>query len=82
MLPLIALSFVSSLVLVTASVSSPTSRATGTSTGPFLKQLDNQTWILGNEIWNVTQQVTYGVQLYYKGRDCVGDAAGHYVSYS
>lgn len=51
-------------------------------TPPFLQQLDNQTWMIGNGIWNVTQQVTYGVQLYYKGQDCVGDAVGHYVSYS
>jgi rhamnogalacturonan endolyase len=51
-------------------------------TGPFLTQVDNTTWILGNDIWNVTQQQTYGVELMYKGRDCVGEAAGHYVSYS
>lgn len=50
--------------------------------GPFLTQIDNSTWILGNEIWNVTQQQTYGVKLMYNGRDCVGEAVGHYVSYS
>lgn len=49
---------------------------------PFLTQVDNSTWILGNELWNVTQEQTYGVKLMYKGRDCVGDAVGHYVSYS
>lgn len=52
------------------------------STGPFLQQLDEQTWVIGNELWNLTQQATYGVQLYYKDQDCVGDAVGHYVSYS
>lgn len=51
-------------------------------TGPFLTQLNNQTWILGNEIWNMTQQVTYGVKLYYQDQDCVNNAVGHYVSYS
>lgn len=50
--------------------------------GPFLTQVDNTTWVLGNEIWNVTQEQTYGVKLMYKGKDCVGDAVGHYVSYS
>lgn len=77
-----ALSFLSFLVLAVASVSRATSRDIVDSTGPFLQQVDNQTWILGNEIWNLTQQVTYGVQLYYKDRDCVGEAVGHYVSYS
>jgi rhamnogalacturonan endolyase len=51
-------------------------------TGPFLTQVDNTTWVLGNEIWNVTQEQIYGVKLMYKGKDCVGEAVGHYVSYS
>ncbi|KAI1155456.1 rhamnogalacturonate lyase [Nemania diffusa] len=50
--------------------------------GPFLTQVDNQTWIIGNELWNVTQGHQYGVQLFYKDHDCVGDAVGHYVSYN
>jgi rhamnogalacturonan endolyase len=50
--------------------------------GPFLTQVDNSTWVLGNEIWNVTQQQIYGVKLMYKEKDCVGEAVGHYVSYS
>lgn len=50
--------------------------------GPFLSQIDNQTWVIGNELWNLTQQRTYGVKLFYKERDLVGDAVGHYVSYS
>ncbi|KAI0118219.1 rhamnogalacturonate lyase [Nemania sp. FL0031] len=50
--------------------------------GPFLTQVDNQTWIIGNELWNVTQGLKYGVQLFYKDHDCVGDAVGHYVSYN
>ncbi|KAJ5995736.1 hypothetical protein N7481_002713 [Penicillium waksmanii] len=51
-------------------------------TGPFLTQVDNTTWVLGNEIWNVTQQQIYGVKLMYKEKDCVGEAVGHYVSYN
>ncbi|KAI1354027.1 rhamnogalacturonate lyase [Xylaria sp. FL0043] len=49
---------------------------------PFLSQVDNQTWIIGNELWNLTQGPTYGVRLLYKDHDCVGDAVGHYVSYN
>jgi rhamnogalacturonan endolyase len=48
----------------------------------FLKELGNSTWILGNEIWNVTQNRQYADQLWYKGKDRVGDAVGHYVSYN
>jgi rhamnogalacturonan endolyase len=51
-------------------------------TGPFLTALDNRTWIIGNDVWNMTQGPIYGVKLYYKERDCVGEAVGHYVSYS
>ncbi|KAI0183846.1 polysaccharide lyase family 4 protein [Xylaria flabelliformis] len=49
---------------------------------PFLSQVADYTWIIGNEIWNLTQGPKYGVQLYYKDHDCVGDAVGHYVSYN
>ncbi|TRX88384.1 hypothetical protein FHL15_010697 [Xylaria flabelliformis] len=49
---------------------------------PFLSQVADHTWIIGNEIWNLTQGPKYGVQLYYKDHDCVGGAVGHYVSYS
>lgn len=48
----------------------------------FLKEVGNSTWVLGNEIWNVTQNRQYADQLWYKGKDRVGDAVGHYVSYS
>lgn len=51
-------------------------------TEPFLSQVNNETWVIGNELWNLTQQRTYGVKLFYKERDLVGDAVGHYVSYS
>ncbi|OLN96364.1 Rhamnogalacturonate lyase 1 [Colletotrichum chlorophyti] len=49
---------------------------------PFLKQINNQTWIIGNDVWNMTQGLQYGVKLYYKDRDLVGNAVGHYVSYN
>lgn len=48
----------------------------------FLKELGNSTWVLGNDIWNVTQNRQYANQLWYKGADRVGKAVGHYVSYS
>jgi rhamnogalacturonan endolyase len=48
----------------------------------FLKELGNSTWVLGNGIWNVTQNRQYADQLWSKGKDRVGDAVGHYVSYS
>jgi rhamnogalacturonan endolyase len=48
----------------------------------FLKDLGNSTWVLGNEIWNVTQNRQYANKLWYKGKDRVGNAVGHYVSYS
>lgn len=74
------LSFV--VILLAAAAVDAATRVVGRATGPFLTQLDNQTWVIGNEVWNLTQQVTYGVKLYYKDHDCVGDAVGHYVSYS
>ncbi|KAH7091595.1 rhamnogalacturonate lyase-like protein [Paraphoma chrysanthemicola] len=48
----------------------------------FLKEVGNSTWVLGNEIWNVTQNRQYANQLWYKGKDRVGNAVGHYVSYN
>lgn len=48
----------------------------------FLKDLGNSTWVIGNGIWNMTQGRQYGVKLWYKGKDRVGPAVGHYVSYS
>ncbi|KAK8070874.1 hypothetical protein PG997_011077 [Apiospora hydei] len=51
-------------------------------TGPFFQELGNELWVIGNEVWNMTQGRQYGVELYYKDHGCVGDAVGHYVSYS
>lgn len=58
---------------------SPVKRATS----PFLTSVGDLTWVIGNDVWNMTQGPKYGVKLNYKERDCVGDVAtGHYVSYS
>ena len=48
----------------------------------FFKELGNSTWVIGNDVWNVTQNRQYADQLWYKGKDRVGKAVGHYVSYS
>lgn len=48
----------------------------------FLKDSGNSTWVMGNQIWNVTQNRQYANKLFYKGSDRVGNAVGHYVSYS
>jgi rhamnogalacturonan endolyase len=69
-------------VVAAAAAASLLASVVGAATGPFLTAVDNQTWIIGNEIWNMTQGHQYGVKLYYKDHDCVGDAVGHYVSYS
>ncbi|KAG8623901.1 hypothetical protein KVT40_008877 [Elsinoe batatas] len=47
--------------------------------GPFLDQISTNTWILGNDIWNLTQGPVYGTKLHYRGEDAVKDASGHYV---
>lgn len=48
----------------------------------FFKEVGNSTWVIGNDVWNVTQNLQYATQLWYKGKDRVGQAVGHYVSYS
>ncbi|KAF2188583.1 polysaccharide lyase family 4 protein [Zopfia rhizophila CBS 207.26] len=48
----------------------------------FLKQVDNSTWVIGNGIWNVTQGRQYATKLWYKNKDLVDEAVGHYVSYN
>lgn len=48
----------------------------------FLKDNGDGTWIIGNDVWNMTQEKVYGSKLYYKDQELVGRAAGHYVSYS
>jgi rhamnogalacturonan endolyase len=48
----------------------------------FLTEVGNSTWVIGNDVWNVTQNLKYANKLWYKGKDRVGKAVGHYVSYS
>ena len=48
----------------------------------FFKEVGNSTWVIGNDVWNVTQNLQYATKLWYKGKDRVGQAVGHYVSYS
>lgn len=48
----------------------------------FFKEVGNSTWVIGNDVWNVTQNDQYANKLWYKGKDRVGRAVGHYVSYS
>lgn len=67
-----------SLLLATADAASNTT----TSLGPFLKPLESATgWIIGNAHWNITIGDVYGTQLFFKGRDLIGDAVGHYSGY-
>lgn len=50
--------------------------------GSFLTQIDNQTWVIGNDFWNVTQGPSYATKLYstiLPGQDLVGAAYGHYT---
>lgn len=49
--------------------------------GPFLTQIDTQTWVFGNDFWNVTEGPNYATKLYstiVPGQDLVGTAYGHY----
>ncbi|THY22530.1 polysaccharide lyase family 4 protein [Aureobasidium pullulans] len=48
----------------------------------FLKDNGNGSWIIGNDVWNMTQERIYGSKLYYKDQELVGEATGHYVSYN
>jgi rhamnogalacturonan endolyase len=50
--------------------------------GPFLQTINAAQHVIGNDLWNITIGPIYGTKLYYQGRDCVGRAVGHYVSYS
>ncbi|KAF9895165.1 hypothetical protein FE257_000067 [Aspergillus nanangensis] len=50
--------------------------------GPFLQKINDTAHVIGNDLWNVTIGQQYGVKLFYKNQDLVGDAVGHYVSYN
>ncbi|KAH6672119.1 rhamnogalacturonate lyase [Verticillium dahliae] len=52
--------------------------------GPFLESLNDGTWIIGNDFWNVTQGPVYATKLFWQGvpgADLVGSAVGHYTGY-
>lgn len=54
----------------------------GACKGPFLTQVDAQTWVFGNDHWNVTEGKYYATKLFSSilpGHDLVGAAAGHYA---
>ena len=48
----------------------------------FLMDNGDGTWVIGNDVWNMTQERIYGSKLYYRDQELVGEATGHYVSYS
>lgn len=73
----------SSLSLSSLSNAAPT--ASSPPGDPFLVKIDNETAIIGNDLWNVTVGRQYATELHYSalpGVDLVGNASGHYVSYS
>jgi rhamnogalacturonan endolyase len=49
--------------------------------GPFLQQTSNTSWVIGNDLWNITHGPVYGKKLYYKGQDLIGRAVGHYAGW-
>lgn len=52
---------------------------TAVAKGPFLQQVSSTQWIIGNDLWNLTQGATYATSLHYQGSDAVGKAQGHYA---
>ncbi|KAF7552986.1 hypothetical protein G7Z17_g3952 [Cylindrodendrum hubeiense] len=53
-------------------------------TGPFLSEVGDGSWVIGNDIWNVTQGSVYATKLFWEGvpgADLVGSAVGHYIGY-
>jgi len=49
---------------------------------PFLTPLNSSVgWIIGNDLWNITINQSYGKKLFYKNHDLIGDAVGHYAGY-
>ncbi|KAF3005903.1 hypothetical protein E8E13_009549 [Curvularia kusanoi] len=59
--------------------SDATTSGTALAKGPFLQQITSSQWIIGNDIWNVTQGPTYATNLQFQGSDAVGKAQGHYA---
>jgi hypothetical protein len=53
-----------------------------TQSGPFYLKISDTQHVIGNDLWNITIGPMYGTKLFYKKKDIVGNAVGHYVSYS
>ncbi|KAI9155701.1 Rhamnogalacturonate lyase [Paramyrothecium foliicola] len=52
--------------------------------GPFLRDVGDGSWVIGNDLWNITQGSVYAKKLFWQGipdADLVGSAAGHYAGY-
>lgn len=52
--------------------------------GPFLEETGDGSWVIGNDLWNVTQGSVYATKLFWQGvpgTDLVGSAYGHYIGY-
>ena len=56
-----------------------TAARTALAKGPFLQQVTSSKWVIGNDIWNLTQGPTYATNLYFQGSNAVGKAQGHYA---
>ena len=56
-----------------------TAAKTALAEGPFRQQVTSSQWIIGNDIWYLTQGSTYATNLYFQGSDSVGKAQGHYA---
>lgn len=57
-------------------------RKGNTQSGPFYLKINDTQHVIGNDLWNITIGPIYGTKLFYKQKDIVGNAVGHYVSYS
>jgi rhamnogalacturonan endolyase len=56
----------------------------GANKGPFLEKVGDDSWVIGNDLWNVTQGPLYATKLFWQGipgADLVGSASGHYAGY-
>lgn len=66
-------------MLTTSLIAALAAAKTVLAKGPFLQQLSSTQWVIGNDLWNLTQGPTYATNLQYQGSDAVGKAQGHYA---
>lgn len=64
---------------ITSLIAALAAAKTALAKGPFLQQVSSAQWIIGNDLWNLTQGATYATNLQYQGSDAVGKAQGHYA---